>query len=195
MPTELKIPNIGESITEVQIAEWLKAEGDTVKKGENVAVINSEKATLDLPSSRSGRLAKILHQAGETVKIGEVIAEIETAPTEGKTEATAAKAETEANPKAKPEGSKKDRRSRKRKARRRRKRRARAGSRFNRTSGKRRESKKPKPQTRKLPPSQSPAGSVRRSRRRGRPDDDAAPDDGKTAGGSQATDGHVDHLQ
>ncbi|HEV2454927.1 MAG TPA: biotin/lipoyl-containing protein, partial [Verrucomicrobiae bacterium] len=41
MPIELTIPSVGESITEVQIAEWLKADGDTVKKDENVAVIDS----------------------------------------------------------------------------------------------------------------------------------------------------------
>ena len=52
MPIELKIPSVGESITEVQIAEWLKADGDAVKKDENVAVIDSEKTTLDRKSTR-----------------------------------------------------------------------------------------------------------------------------------------------
>src|SRR5207249_9081581 len=56
MPIELKIPEVGESITEVQIAEWLKAEGDTVKKDENVAVIDSEKTTFELPSPETGTL-------------------------------------------------------------------------------------------------------------------------------------------
>jgi 2-oxoglutarate dehydrogenase E2 component (dihydrolipoamide succinyltransferase) len=79
MSHEIKIPSLGESINEVQIAEWLKAEGDTVKQDENIAVIDSEKTTLELPAPASGRLSKILHQAGETVKIGEVIAQIETA--------------------------------------------------------------------------------------------------------------------
>jgi 2-oxoglutarate dehydrogenase E2 component (dihydrolipoamide succinyltransferase) len=77
MPVELKIPDVGESITEVQIAEWLKADGDEVKHDENVAMIDSEKTTLELPSPESGRL-KILHQAGDTVKVGDVIAQIET---------------------------------------------------------------------------------------------------------------------
>jgi 2-oxoglutarate dehydrogenase E2 component (dihydrolipoamide succinyltransferase) len=76
MPVELKIPNVGESISEVQIAEWLKRDGDEVKRDENVAVIDSEKTTLELPSPENGRL-KILHQAGETVKVGEVVAQIE----------------------------------------------------------------------------------------------------------------------
>ncbi|HTR43057.1 MAG TPA: dihydrolipoyllysine-residue succinyltransferase [Pseudomonadales bacterium] len=77
MPIELTIPSVGESITEVQIAEWLKAEGDLVKKDENVAVIDSEKTTFELPAPEGGRL-KILHQAGDTVKIGAIVGHIET---------------------------------------------------------------------------------------------------------------------
>jgi 2-oxoglutarate dehydrogenase E2 component (dihydrolipoamide succinyltransferase) len=77
MPIEIKIPGLGESITEVQIAEWLKAEGDLVKKDENIAVIDSEKSTLELPSPENGRLIKILHAAGDTVKIGTTVAQIE----------------------------------------------------------------------------------------------------------------------
>jgi 2-oxoglutarate dehydrogenase E2 component (dihydrolipoamide succinyltransferase) len=77
MPIELKIPTVGESITEVQIGEWLKSEGDTVKQDEPVAVIDSEKTTFELPAPQSGRLTKILHQAGETVAVGAVVAQLE----------------------------------------------------------------------------------------------------------------------
>ena len=84
MPIELKIPAVGESITEVQISEWLKAEGDVVKQDETIAIIDSEKATLDLPSPQSGRLVKILHQAGETVAVGAVIAHLEAVGEAGK---------------------------------------------------------------------------------------------------------------
>jgi len=77
MPVDLIIPSVGESITEVQIAEWLKKEGDEVKKDENVAVIDSEKTTLELPAPENGRL-RILRQAGETVPIGTVVGRIET---------------------------------------------------------------------------------------------------------------------
>jgi 2-oxoglutarate dehydrogenase E2 component (dihydrolipoamide succinyltransferase) len=77
MPSEIKIPAVGESITEVQISEWLKSEGDSVKQDEPIAVIDSEKTTFDLPAPRAGKLTKILHQAGDTVKIGEAIAQIE----------------------------------------------------------------------------------------------------------------------
>ena len=54
MPIELTIPSVGESITEVQIAEWLKSDGDVVKKDENVAVIDSEKTTFERPRPRTG---------------------------------------------------------------------------------------------------------------------------------------------
>jgi 2-oxoglutarate dehydrogenase E2 component (dihydrolipoamide succinyltransferase) len=84
MPIELKIPAVGESITEVQISEWLKSEGDIVKQDEPVAVIDSEKTTFDLPATHAGKLAKILHKAGETVAVGEVVAQIEAGGETGK---------------------------------------------------------------------------------------------------------------
>lgn len=100
MPIEIKIPEVGESITEVQISEWLKKEGDTVKQDEAIAVVDSEKATLDLPSPQGGKLVKILHQAGETVAVGTVVAHLEAVGEAGKPEAKAA-----AEPKAKAEKS------------------------------------------------------------------------------------------
>ncbi|HEX5397975.1 MAG TPA: 2-oxoglutarate dehydrogenase complex dihydrolipoyllysine-residue succinyltransferase [Verrucomicrobiae bacterium] len=78
MAIELKIPEVGESITEVQITEWLKSEGDEVEEDESVAVIDSEKTTFELPSPNNGRLTKILRSAGDMVKVGEVVAKIET---------------------------------------------------------------------------------------------------------------------
>jgi 2-oxoglutarate dehydrogenase E2 component (dihydrolipoamide succinyltransferase) len=103
MPIELKIPAVGESITEVQISEWLKAEGDQVKQDEPIAVIDSEKATLDFPSPQSGRLVKILHQAGETVAVGTVVAhlEAEAEPGKPKSEETTARPEVKSADKSK----------------------------------------------------------------------------------------------
>lgn len=74
MPTELKIPEVGESITEVEIGEWLKREGDQVAKDETVVTLESEKATVDLPAPTAGTLATILKKKGETARVGEVIA-------------------------------------------------------------------------------------------------------------------------
>lgn len=90
MPIELTIPSVGESITEVQIAEWLKADGDTVKKDENVAVIDSEKTTFELPAPQDGKL-KILRQAGETIQVGGVVGQIETNGEPAKAEPAAKK--------------------------------------------------------------------------------------------------------
>src|SRR5271170_6030368 len=93
MPSQLIIPAVGESITEVQINEWLKSEGDRVKQDEPIAVIDSEKTTFDLPAPHAGRLTKILHQAGETVAVGTVVAPLEADGEAGqaKSEATAAR--------------------------------------------------------------------------------------------------------
>ena len=77
MPVELKIPSVGESITEVEIGVWLKAEGDVIAKDENLLTIESEKASMDLPSPVSGRLARILKKTGDAAAVGEVVAHLE----------------------------------------------------------------------------------------------------------------------
>src|SRR4051794_32619934 len=83
MPIELKVPEIGESITEVEIGGWLKKAGDTVKKDEPVVTLESEKATVELPSPGVGTIGKVLKQKGDTAKVGEVIAYLEESKTEG----------------------------------------------------------------------------------------------------------------
>src|SRR5262245_15468047 len=79
MPIPVIVPEVGESIKEVQISDWLKAEGDLVHKDEPLAVVDSEKATIELPSPDNGVLKEILHRAGETVPVGEVIGNLEPA--------------------------------------------------------------------------------------------------------------------
>lgn len=74
---ELTVPSVGESVTEVEIAEWLKNEGDTVRKDENVLVLETDKATLELPSPITGRLTKALKKKGDRVQVGELLGEIE----------------------------------------------------------------------------------------------------------------------
>ncbi|MBJ6144147.1 2-oxoglutarate dehydrogenase complex dihydrolipoyllysine-residue succinyltransferase [Hymenobacter sp. BT559] len=76
MPTEIKIPAVGESITEVTIAKWLKADGDAVKRDEVIAELESDKATFELPAEADGTL-KIRVAEGETIGIGTVIAELD----------------------------------------------------------------------------------------------------------------------
>ncbi len=78
MPIELKVPSVGESITEVQIGEWLKNEGDPVSKDEPVVLVETDKANVEIPAPESGVLMSISRQVGDVVPVGAVIGEIET---------------------------------------------------------------------------------------------------------------------
>ncbi|MFZ6010522.1 MAG: 2-oxoglutarate dehydrogenase complex dihydrolipoyllysine-residue succinyltransferase [Bacteroidota bacterium] len=76
MGIQIKVPTVGESISEVTIANWLKKDGDVVKLDEVIAELESDKATFELTAQSPGVL-KIIKQQGETVPIGETICEIE----------------------------------------------------------------------------------------------------------------------
>src|SRR3954468_19243452 len=76
MGIQVKVPTVGESISEVTIANWLKKDGDVVQVDEVIAELESDKATFELTAQNAGVL-KIIKQKGETVPIGEVICEIE----------------------------------------------------------------------------------------------------------------------
>jgi len=91
MPIELKVPEIGESITEVEIGGWLKKSGDAVKKDESLVTLESEKATVELPSPGAGTIGKVLKQKGDIAKVGEVIAYLEEGKTDGAEKKTEAK--------------------------------------------------------------------------------------------------------
>jgi 2-oxoglutarate dehydrogenase E2 component (dihydrolipoamide succinyltransferase) len=103
MIIEMKVPSPGESITEVQIARWIKSDGDYVEKDEELCEIDSDKATLALSAESAGQL-KVLVAEGETVTVGTVVCTIDTsaAAPEGKS-APAAKAEPEKKISAKAE--------------------------------------------------------------------------------------------
>ncbi|RDI96453.1 2-oxoglutarate dehydrogenase complex dihydrolipoyllysine-residue succinyltransferase [Meiothermus sp. QL-1] len=73
---ELKIPPVGESITEVEIGQWLKKEGDTVQTDEPVVELVTDKATLELPAPATGVLSKILIPKGQA-RVGDVVALLE----------------------------------------------------------------------------------------------------------------------
>ncbi|MEZ0482993.1 2-oxoglutarate dehydrogenase complex dihydrolipoyllysine-residue succinyltransferase [Fibrella aquatica] len=73
---EVKIPSVGESITEVTIAAWNKQDGDTVAMDETLCELESDKATFELPAEAAGTL-RIVAQAGDTLAIGATIARIE----------------------------------------------------------------------------------------------------------------------
>ncbi|MGB0524490.1 MAG: 2-oxoglutarate dehydrogenase complex dihydrolipoyllysine-residue succinyltransferase [Flammeovirgaceae bacterium] len=73
---EMKVPTVGESITEVTIATWEKADGDFVEDGELLCEIESDKATFELPADAAGIL-RIVAQEGDTLQIGDLICKIE----------------------------------------------------------------------------------------------------------------------
>ncbi|MBE8712602.1 2-oxoglutarate dehydrogenase complex dihydrolipoyllysine-residue succinyltransferase [Sphingobacterium hungaricum] len=76
MSLEIKVPTVGESITEVTLAQWLKQDGDYVEMDENIAELESDKATFELPAEKAGIL-KIIAQEGDTLEIGAVVCTIE----------------------------------------------------------------------------------------------------------------------
>jgi 2-oxoglutarate dehydrogenase E2 component (dihydrolipoamide succinyltransferase) len=73
MAVELKIPTVGESITEVHIGPWRKSTGDWVEQDEAVVELESDKATVELPSPVAGTITEILKKEGDTANVGEVI--------------------------------------------------------------------------------------------------------------------------
>ena len=78
MAYQVKVPTVGESITEITIANWLKKDGDSVKMDEVIAELESDKATFELTAPQAGVL-KIVKQKGDTVPIGGLVCEIENA--------------------------------------------------------------------------------------------------------------------
>tara|TARA_B100000497_G_C7694863_1_gene423986 strand:+ start:2036 stop:3223 length:1188 start_codon:yes stop_codon:yes gene_type:complete len=77
MLLEMKVPSPGESISEVEIAEWLVKDGDYVEKDQSIAEIDSDKATLELPAEQSGKITIIVNE-GETVAVGDIVCTIDT---------------------------------------------------------------------------------------------------------------------
>ncbi|MDD2982639.1 MAG: 2-oxoglutarate dehydrogenase complex dihydrolipoyllysine-residue succinyltransferase [Crocinitomicaceae bacterium] len=75
---EMKVPSPGESISEVEIATWLVADGDYVEKDQAIAEVDSDKATLELPAEEAG-IITLKAEEGEVVKVGQVVCLIDTA--------------------------------------------------------------------------------------------------------------------
>jgi len=95
MAIEIKVPAVGESVTEAMVDEWLKAEGDWVDQDEGVVVLETDKASMEVPAPVAGTITKILKGDGESAEIGEVIGTMEAserpagAPAEAKKAASA----------------------------------------------------------------------------------------------------------
>lgn len=95
MMLEIKVPSPGESITEVEIANWLKKDGDIVSKDDELCEIDSDKATLTVNADQAGKLS-IKVEAGQKVNVGDVIATIDTSVAPAEKPSEPAKPATEA---------------------------------------------------------------------------------------------------
>lgn len=83
MIIDITVPDLGESINEVEIGEWLAKIGETIHPDDPLVAIESEKATVEIPAPRGGVLVEIVKLQGEPAGIGEVIGRIDTAGTAG----------------------------------------------------------------------------------------------------------------
>jgi 2-oxoglutarate dehydrogenase E2 component (dihydrolipoamide succinyltransferase) len=97
MATDVKVPTLGESITEGTLAEWLKKPGDAVKADEPIASLETDKVSVEVPSPIAGVLTEQLVKAGDTVAVGAAIARIDEGATAAAAPAVAA-AEASTNP-------------------------------------------------------------------------------------------------
>lgn len=90
MAIELKVPTVGESITEVLLVRWFKNEGDRAEKDEPLVEIETDKATFELPAPEAGTLTRIVKKGGEPAEVGDVIAYFETGQVASAGQASAA---------------------------------------------------------------------------------------------------------
>ena len=93
MILEMKVPSPGESISEVEIAQWLVSDGDYVEKDQTIAEVDSDKATLDLPAEESG-IITLKANEGDTVAVGAIVCLIDT---EGKKQKNSSNNKVEKN--------------------------------------------------------------------------------------------------
>jgi pyruvate/2-oxoglutarate dehydrogenase complex dihydrolipoamide acyltransferase (E2) component len=77
MPVDVTVPSVGESITEVFVGAWLKQPGDAVKRDDPLVELETDKATVEVPSPVDGVLAEQLFAVGDTALVGDVIARVE----------------------------------------------------------------------------------------------------------------------
>ena len=77
MLLEMKVPSPGESISEVEIVEWLVLDGDYVYQDQSIVEVDSDKATLEIPAEASGKI-NIIAKDGDIIAVGEVLCVIDT---------------------------------------------------------------------------------------------------------------------
>ncbi|MDH5234023.1 MAG: dihydrolipoamide succinyltransferase, partial [Gemmatimonadota bacterium] len=86
----IKVPPLGESITEATVSRWLKKEGDAVAIGDTLVELETDKITVEVPALNAGVLARRVKNEGDVVQLAELLAEIDETATGGATAAPAA---------------------------------------------------------------------------------------------------------
>jgi 2-oxoglutarate dehydrogenase E2 component (dihydrolipoamide succinyltransferase) len=98
MVAEIKVPSVGESITEVTLVKWIKKTGDWVERDEVIAELESEKATFEINAEQAGALKTLVNE-GDTLKIGDIACSIDTdAPKSASAESTVQNKEVKKSP-------------------------------------------------------------------------------------------------
>ena len=77
MTVEIKVPTLGESVTEATVIQWFKAAGESIATDEMLLELETDKVTLEVPSPAGGRLAEIRVEAGDNVEVGAILGLIE----------------------------------------------------------------------------------------------------------------------
>ncbi|WP_298267782.1 dihydrolipoamide acetyltransferase family protein [Geobacter sp.] len=73
MPYDFKLPDLGEGITEAELRRWLVREGESVREHQPVAEVETDKAVVEVPSPRAGKVGRLARREGETVRVGETL--------------------------------------------------------------------------------------------------------------------------
>src|ERR687886_2854574 len=76
MATEIRVPTLGESVTEATISQWFKKPGEAVAADEPVVELETDKVTVEVPAPASGVISEIVAKEGETVEIGALLGSI-----------------------------------------------------------------------------------------------------------------------
>ncbi|MDA1196897.1 MAG: hypothetical protein O2779_02965 [Nanoarchaeota archaeon] len=77
MVFQFKFPDVGEGIHEGVIVSWKVKEGDVVQEDQNLVEVETDKAIVEIPSPKAGKIVKVNGKAGETINVGDVLVEIE----------------------------------------------------------------------------------------------------------------------
>ncbi len=77
MAFEFKLPDLGEGLTEAEVVNWMVKEGDVVKEDQPLVEVLTDKAAMEIPSPKAGKIAKLHAKAGDKVKVGALLIEID----------------------------------------------------------------------------------------------------------------------